>query len=248
MIDTCIVCGESAASKVMTIQDHLVSKEHFDLVACDSCDFRYLRNAPPEEEAGPYYETEEYVEHSDSSEGIINTIYHQARKWMLKRKHNLVDRHGLNKSILDIGTGTGYFLNYMKGRGFETLGLEISDKARGFGQSEFGLDIRSPQDLFGDNFPKGISYVTFWHVLEHIYNVKDIMDRLHEVLADDGRIVVALPNYKCLEAQHYKDYWNGYDVPRHIWHFTKDRFTVFALRHGFEVERTDMLPLDPFYN
>ena len=44
-------------------------------------------------DAGPYYETEEYVEHSDSSAGIINTVYHQARKWMLRYKLRLIRKH-----------------------------------------------------------------------------------------------------------------------------------------------------------
>jgi len=244
----CIVCQSEAHQEAIRIHDHLVSRKVFVVDQCNHCGFRWIINPPKEVEAYKYYETEEYVEHSDSSDGLINLIYHKARKWMLRYKHNLVNNLGRGKKILDFGTGTGYFLNYMKSRGFDVRGIEISDKARSFGQINFDLQIHHPNDIFDEGFPKGYNYVSFWHVLEHVYEPDRVLRRLKDLLADDGAIIVALPNYKCLEAHIYDEYWNGYDVPRHLWHWDKESFTKFARKCGYKVTKTKILPLDPFYN
>ena len=247
-ITKCIVCESKELSRVMVIKDHLVSGEEFNLEECTNCRFRFISNPPSEIEAGPYYDTEEYVEHSDSNEGVVNWIYHHARKYMLREKYQLLNKLERPKKVLDFGTGTGYFLRHMKSQGYETAGLEISEKARNFGRSKFGLDIYDPTDVNKEDFDSGYGYVTFWHVLEHVYNPIKVLSRLKELMSDDGVIVAALPNYKCLEEKAYKGYWNGYDVPRHLWHFNKDAFSQFAEKAGFEVFKTSMLPLDPFYN
>lgn len=248
MVETCLSCQSSESKEAIRLHDHLVSKKLFVIQECVNCGFRYIKNQPPAVTAYKYYETEEYVEHSDAADGFINSIYHQARKWMLRYKFRLVNGFGLDKKIIDFGTGTGYFLNYMKENGFDVTGIEISDKARKFGQENFGLNIYHPDKIFDDSFETGFSYATFWHVLEHIYNADEVLQRLHQLLADDGKLVVALPNYHCIEEKFYKEYWNGYDVPRHLWHWDKKSFSLFAERQGFRIMKTKILPLDPFYN
>ena len=248
MLETCIECQSNVNEEAIRLHDHLVSKKLFVIDHCKNCGFRYIKNPPDESEAYKFYETDEYVEHSDSADGFINTIYHQARKWMMRFKHNLINKHGKKQRILDFGTGTGYFLNYMKSRGFDVTGIEISEKARKFGKEQFGLNIYPPSEIFEESFPKEFSYISFWHVLEHVYEPQKVIGRLRDLLTDDGVMVVALPNYKCLEASVYKEYWNGYDVPRHIWHWDESSFRKFAENCGFKVTKTKILPLDPFYN
>ena len=232
----------------MSIEDHLVSHEQFELLECNSCKFRFIGNPPNESQAYKYYETEEYVEHSDSSEGLINTVYHWARKRMLRYKHAIIKKAGRTPRLLDFGTGTGYFIHHMQSQGFEVHGVEISEKARMFGKERHGLSIHPPTDIYDPSFPVDFGYITFWHVLEHIYNPGKVLIRVKDLLASDGLLIVALPNYKCLEQGIYKDYWNGYDIPRHLWHWNRNNFIQYMATLGFEVKKTGMLPLDPFYN
>lgn len=246
--EDCIVCGTQANGKVFKIADHLVSQEVFDLIECPSCHLRYIKNPPDEPSAAKYYETEEYVEHSDSSKGIINNLYHKAREWMLRYKFRMLDRLGTRRKILDVGTGTGYFLKYMRSRGYECNGIEISEKARNFGRHRFLLDIREPSAMYLKDFPGDFGIISFWHVFEHVYNPTAVLSRLRELLAQDGRLVIALPNYNCLEARYYGKWWNGYDIPRHLWHFDRDNFERYMDQNGFVLESTRILPLDPFYN
>lgn len=244
----CLVCQSGKSVEAIRLHDHLVSQKLFIINECENCGFRFIVNPPAEESASGFYETEEYVEHSDSSEGLINSVYHRARRWMLRKKLNMLNKMSRKKKILDFGTGTGYFLNHLNHAGFETTGVEISEKAREFGREKFGLDIRSPQSIFKESFPSGFGYITFWHVLEHVYNPSSVLKRLYDLLDDNGLLVVALPNYRCIEAGVYKEYWNGYDVPRHLWHWDKPTFTKYTEGLGFRLIKTSILPLDPYYN
>ncbi len=247
-VDRCIVCEDHNPKLHLQVKDHLVSQEIFDLCKCQNCGFVYVQNPPAPDQALAYYDTEEYIEHSDNQEGLINKLYHKARSIMLPYKRKMLEKYDLPKKILDIGTGTGYFLNYMKSQEYDVTGIEISGTARDFGKKNFDLDIFHPDDMFKEGFPRGFSYISFWHVLEHIYEPRRVLTKLHDILAQDGVVAIALPNHSSLDAEAYGDYWCAYDVPRHLWHFDFSSFKQFAESCGFRLDKIKMLPLDPFYN
>lgn len=248
MSKTCIVCQSVVKDDGLQVSDHLVSQEVFNVIKCSKCGFRFLANPPSQQHASRYYETEEYIEHSDSSKGIINKIYHFARQWMFRYKYHILKKLAKDQRILDFGTGTGYFLNFMQAKGFSTTGVEISEKARNFGIEQFNLDIRPPEDIYKPNFPGNFGYISFWHVLEHIYDPVATLTKVKSLMSDDGALIIALPNHRCLDEKYYQEYWAAYDVPRHLWHWDKKSFKLFAEKVGFRLVKTKILPLDPFYN
>jgi SAM-dependent methyltransferase len=247
-ITTCIVCGGNTLTTELHTKDWLVSHEDFEIKNCDNCGFRFTSNPPAAGDAGPYYETEEYVEHSDNKEGLTNTIYHYARKWMLKYKFSLVSKYAKGKRLLDIGSGSGYFINHMKQWGYAVNGVEISDKAVAFCQTKFDITAYSPEQFIADEISGEFDVATMWHVFEHVYSYDEYFSMLHKKLAADGTLIIATPNHLCLEEKYYRKFWNGYDVPRHLWHFTPSTFTQFAEKRGFKLIKMRNLPLDPFYN
>ncbi len=247
-ISACIVCGTTSFKDELTVTDWLVSNEVFFIKNCNSCGFRFTSNPPSAMDAGPYYETEEYVEHSDSSAGIINTVYHQARKWMLRYKLRLIRKHAKGNRLLDIGSGSGYFIHFMKQNGLDVAGVEISDKAVALCRDKFGITAYSPTQFLNNEIQGEYDIATMWHVFEHVYSYDEYFAMLKQTLTADGTLIIAMPNYLCLEEKYYRKYWNGYDTPRHLWHFTSETFTQFAKDRGFEVVQEHNLPLDPFYN
>jgi 2-polyprenyl-3-methyl-5-hydroxy-6-metoxy-1,4-benzoquinol methylase len=196
---------------------------------------------------GQYYQSEDYISHSNTKEGFINKAYHFVRKIMLSRKYNLIKNLYKGKDILDIGCGTGYFLDFMKRKQYLTLGVEADMKARAHGIKEFGLNILPPDDLFNGSIKNKFGIISLWHVLEHLYNPEKYMKAIRELLKDDGHLIIAVPNCSSYDAEVYKNYWAGYDVPRHLWHFTPETIDLFVKKLGFKIVELKRLPFDPFY-
>src|SRR3954468_15532847 len=90
--DYCICCGSAAVSKVLTCTDYTVSKEQFDVWKCSNCTFKFTQNAPAANYIGRYYQSEDYVSHSDTKKGIVNRLYHIVRNVTLRTKRDLVKR------------------------------------------------------------------------------------------------------------------------------------------------------------
>lgn len=244
----CTACLSPNVKKYKSIKDHSISGEIFEIYACGDCGFRYTANPPDEEDCGRYYQSENYISHSDTKKGIIATLYHKVRDIMLDRKYQLIAKTSQGKRLLDVGSGTGYFPAYMTEKGYECEGIEVDEKARFFSQSKFGLKVHQPQALFDNTINHSFDVITLWHVLEHLYNPDRYMQRFSELLTDNGLLIIALPNHDSFDQSQYDTYWAAYDVPRHLWHFHPASFLGFAERNGYHVDSMHHMPFDPFYN
>jgi len=167
---------------------------------------------------------------------------------MLNRKRRLVERSaGMQRGhVLDVGAGTGFFLNEMNLHGWQVSGTEKSPEARAFTKSEFNLYLHETEKLFQLK-ENSFDVITLWHVLEHIHRLKENMQAFHRLLKKDGKLIIAIPNNKSYDARNYREYWAAYDVPRHIWHFTPLQMRRFGEKHGFILDRTRTMPFDSFY-
>ncbi|MGB1039164.1 MAG: class I SAM-dependent methyltransferase [Bacteroidia bacterium] len=246
-LSNCPVCNNNTFTDFLEVKDWLVSKEPYQIKECNSCGFRFTQDAPSQEHIAPYYNSEEYVEHSDTKSGLIYSLYHQARKKMLQYKLNKIKKLTDDKALLDIGSGSGYFLNHMKQNGYDVTGVEISDKAVALCKSKFGIDANHPSKFLGKELKGPFDIITLWHVFEHVYTYDEYFALFDEYLTKDGHLVVALPNCNSTDASFYKEHWAAYDVPRHLWHFTPDTFEKFASRRGFQLIKKHRLPLDSFF-
>lgn len=247
-INACPVCGCTHLERAMTCTDSYASGESFDLVRCSECGFVFTQDAPVEAEIGRYYETPDYISHTDTRKGAMNAIYHHVRQYMLGSKARLVmdAARGSAKRILDIGTGTGYFANAMDGRGWQVEAIEKSPQARAFAKEHFGLDVK-PESALNEFVPGSFDAITLWHVMEHLEHLNETWTRLGELLTPKGVLVVAVPNCSSADAAKYGADWAAYDVPRHLWHFTPATITRLAEKHGFVLVGSHPMPFDAFY-
>ena len=246
--DNCPVCKGTHLKLHLRCRDYLVSNKEFDLVKCSDCDFVLTQDHPDSNEIGSYYKSEDYISHSDTKRGLFNFLYHLARKFMLGKKCRLVKKvTGLKTgSILDIGSGTGYFPYTMKQAGWDVAGVEINDSAREFSRTKFGLNIIKPEAIKGLT-DESFDCISLWHVLEHLEDPENYMEEIKRLLKPGGTCLIALPNNFSSDAKHYKEYWAAYDVPRHLWHFSPAVFKLFSDNNGFRVIEKIPLPLDAFY-
>ena len=232
----------------ITCTDHYASGEQFGLYRCEDCGFIFTQGAPVEAEIGRYYETPDYISHSDTHKGIMNRVYHLVRKYMLSRKAKLVKRtSGLNEgTLLDIGTGTGYFGHTMKEHGWQVKAIEKNAGARAFAKAHFDLEAEA-EDALERYADASFDVITLWHVMEHLEHLNETWERLFTLLNDGGVLIVAVPNAASYDAKKYKEWWAAYDVPRHLWHFTPSTMQQFGAKHGFKLAEQHPMPFDAFY-
>ena len=245
-LSPCPICSKNAHFLVKST-DFTLSKQEFEIFLCDNCQTAFTKNPPTADQIGQYYQSEDYISHSNTQKGFINKLYHFARKMMLASKRNLVEK--LNgqkpKTILDIGCGTGYFLDQLQQNSWQTLGIEADEKTRRFAQQNFKLKVLNGEDFW--QISQKFQVISLWHVLEHLYDLDAYFVKFNELLEDDGVLIIAVPNHWAAEQKHYGKYWAAWDVPRHLWHFSPKSMVFLANKFGFDVVSKKIMPFDPFY-
>ena len=233
----------------MRCEDYSVSRETFSLFRDPERDLLVTVPQPSGQDLPRYYESEDYISHTDSKRNLTEQVYHWVRSYSLKKKQKLVSRvnHGTG-SLLDIGCGTGDFLKECETTGWSVAGIEPNEKARELAAGKTNTDnyFQSIDELI-DSKPQSFDMITLWHVLEHIPNLYDFIDKIRSVLKPEGVIVVAVPNFKSRDAKHYGSAWAAFDVPRHLWHFS--RKSMDRIFSDFEMKVLEELPMifDSFY-
>lgn len=244
----CPVCHNHQLDTVFVVEDFSITNEKFQLLECRNCAVRLTDNIPDESSIGRYYQSSAYVSHSNSKKGLINRLYHFARRFTLESKRSFVQKatgRGVGMH-LDVGSGTGSFVHVMEKAGWSSTGLEPDEAARETAAKLYKADVFPADHLF--SLPDGTyNAITMWHVLEHVHRLDDYITQLKKLLAPGGKLIIAVPNYTSADAEHYGRYWAAYDVPRHLYHFSPTSMRQLMERHGMRVVKTKPMWLDSFY-
>lgn len=245
---SCVLCASQDIENAFVTQDYSISQEPYEIWSCKSCGFHFTQDVPDQEHIAPYYKSNDYISHSDTKKGLVNLLYHRVRNIMLARKHKLLKKLVTQGKVLDYGSGTGYFPAYLKSRGMDVDAIEIDPEARKFAKEKFGLNVMEPSVLLDQQLqPNSYQAITLWHVLEHLYDPKRYLARFTELLQDKGHLVIAVPNHRSVDSQHYKKYWAALDVPRHLWHFDPKVMEHLGTEFGLNLVHKEAMPFDSFY-
>lgn len=225
----------------LNCKDHLVSDETYEIMLNEENDM--LVTSPIPADLDRYYESEDYQSHHNQKKTFLNFIYNTVKKRSFKRKESIFQNGCTQKTILDIGAGTGDFLEYCKDNKYKVTGTEPSEAARKIAKRK-GIDLYESLDQITE---KEFDVITLWHVLEHVPNLFECLEQLKEMLKEKGKLIVAVPNFKSYDAEYYKEYWAAYDVPRHLWHFSQK--SIRTLFESVEMKVVNVHPLkyDSFY-
>lgn len=286
-----------ALESYIKTKDYSVSNEEFELLLDDRIDLLITNPRPKKEDLAKYYESENYISHTDRKKTLTEIIYNSVKKYALNKKVELINSFPVEKkAVLDIGCGTGDFLNSCQQAGWKVTGIEPSDKAREKAQEKlekgtyvysdihafFEEDYASVEkDMdfkksykhtklynhseyetknveeevlkFDDNSevtpvnPYQFDVITLWHVLEHVHDLDKYIYQLKQLLKPNGVLVIAVPNFKSYDAEHYQQFWAAYDVPRHLWHFSQTAIHRLFSTELMKVVKTFPMKFDAFY-
>jgi 2-polyprenyl-3-methyl-5-hydroxy-6-metoxy-1,4-benzoquinol methylase len=228
----------------LTVIDYSVSKESFDLYYDQDLDMLITSLQPSPENLGKYYESTDYISHTDSKRSLFEKAYHFVKGIALKNKLNLVNNcSAIKGNLLDIGAGTGDFLLTAKQNGWNTIGVEPSEKAKGIAINKGIKFSDSTQELESHSF----DVITMWHVLEHVPNLEIQIRELKRLVKPNGTIIIAVPNYKSYDANYYGKFWAAFDVPIHFWHFSKTAIQLIFEKENIKLEKVLPMKFDSFY-
>jgi len=241
----CPLCKSGNILNHQLVKDHAVSKKEFTLCRCGDCELLFTNPRPTEEEIGPYYDFKEYYSHEDQVRSFTQWLYQKIRKSSIQRKVGLIESLVKNGSLLDYGCGTGEFLQEAKKQNWSVQGIEPSEKARTQALGKLPTEVLATLD----ELPEDDTYdvITLFHVLEHIHSLRKTVKKLVNHLKSNSYVVIAVPNPESADAKHYGSDWAGYDVPRHLYHFSQKSMTTFQDQFGLELVRIEPLVYDSYY-
>jgi 2-polyprenyl-3-methyl-5-hydroxy-6-metoxy-1,4-benzoquinol methylase len=225
--------------------DHMISKEYFFLVQCSDCLFIYTNPRPAPSQLERYYQSSNYISHAEAGKKIVDSIYFLARNYMLRKKLSWIRNYcSIDTPLLDYGCGTGALIQFLLKRGWNAWGIEPNLLARSIAHKNSPDHIYStiselPSQSFG--------IITLWHVLEHLSHLEHDLNEILSLLSSSGYLFIAVPNCNSFDAKYYGSVWAGYDVPRHLSHFTPETMKVLARKLGLELIKVYPLKLDAYY-
>lgn len=234
----------SKDSHFITVKDNSVSSETFELYKDHMLDMLITSPKPADDELGRYYESDDYISHTDGKRSLFEKAYQFVKNIALKNKLKLINSLQSQKGeLLDIGTGTGDFLMTAKNDGWKTTGIEPSRKAKEIASNK-GVNFADSTNQLQDH---SFDVITMWHVLEHVPNLEEQIVELKRLLKPNGNIIIAVPNFNSYDAKHYGEFWAAYDVPRHLWHFSKTAIKLLFEKKQLQLFKVLPMKFDAFY-
>lgn len=140
------------------------------------------------------------------------------------------------RTILDIGSGRGFTLHYLRKfyRYRRAAGIQISRPALEFSRDVLGLEVRGQDFLEDDWSDARFDVVSMWHVMEHVIDPERYLAKIRSVLGPEGRFIVEVPNLDSWTRRLSGKYWLGYDLRYHLTFFSPRSLAAMLERHGFQ--------------
>ncbi len=223
-------------------KDYFLTQESFKLVFNKK--YQCYQTDPIPLDLDRYYESDAYISHTDGKKSLFEVLYQIAKNFTLISKKKLVRNLFLNQKklkILDIGCGTGDFLKVLPDT-YSKFGIEPNSIAQALAK-EKGIDCVTSDKAIEEKF----DLISMWHVLEHVRDLEEQFSTFDRLLNDNGKIIIAVPNYESYDAIYYEKFWAAYDVPRHVWHFSKNSIKIISKQFGYELKKMNPMWLDSFY-
>ena len=221
--ETCVVCG-APLTYTCTSKDY-ISGEQFTIFSCTSCGLGVTLPRVSGNNLARYYSEGYYKKRKSEADAYIN-------RTRLKK----VMRMSAGKKLLDVGCGNGALIEVFENAGWDAQGSEMAPP-------EHFVSDSVPKKIFIGDIratpfsPKSFDVITLFHVLEHMTEPRESLEKVRTLLRDGGLLVIEVPNQASGQARLTKGRWFNVDVPRHVFHFTPRSLTLILEKTGFRIER-----------
>jgi len=203
-------------------------RQNFEILRCSQCGL--ARTFPL-----PDFSKERYADYKID-------VYLKNKKLFLSFMKKILKEVLMFKTkghLLEIGSGVGYFLELAKNQGFEIQGLELSKKAVQETNKNLGKGVAKNYLLKEAGFSfEYFDIIVMNHVLEHILDLKNLLDEISRILKKDGILVIGSPNFGGFFAKIKGRKWSGLRPNEHIWQFEPSTIIKILEFENFQVIRS----------
>jgi SAM-dependent methyltransferase len=209
--------------------------EIFNIVRCNKCGLVYVNPRPEKNEIKKYYPPEGWPRAKEKIDFETATINNQPWREVMKLRTAHLLKYIKNGRILDIGCGDGFFLKYLKERGWKAYGVEPGEVASRYARDVLGIEVFTG-NLEDANFPKNwFDAVSLYAVFEHLPDPSKTLKEINRILKPDGILFIFVPNFGGLELRIFRERWVAIKAPVHFYHFTPITLSQIVKKTGFQV-------------
>jgi 2-polyprenyl-3-methyl-5-hydroxy-6-metoxy-1,4-benzoquinol methylase len=227
----CNYCGKNNYKVLWNKVKTWITDGEFRIVKCINCNFVYLSPRPKKQYIINYYPPETYwgLEIVNSK----NRTSSKERDAAYGFLYNQILKKKKIGNILDLGAGTGLFLSKFIDLHWGTYGVELSKEACDYAKKVYGLN------LITGSFPEvklptgAYDVITLNGCLEHLYQPKESLIKIHKLLNKDGIVEITVPNFNSLGKLIFGKHWYALQPPSHLYHYTPDTITNMLKHAGF---------------
>ncbi len=234
----CNLCGSDDSQMLHEIPDYLLGRTavRARFVRCRRCGLIYQSPRPPIDLMDAHYPPAYGAHAFDGTEERTSWLFRTSARYGLVKRARVVTRYRSGGRLLDVGCGTGEFLDWMQRQpNWRVEGVETSTRIAGVARDRYGLSVFTGQ-LEQAAFPeKTFDTITMWDVLEHLHDPSASLKEVHRVLNDSGTLILRVPNADSLERKVFDRYWSGLDAPRHLYVFSPHTLRDLLERAHFKI-------------
>ena len=230
----CIWCGSVEYDYCFEGPDRLERLPGtFCLIRCRHCGV-YRQNPRLSWNALMNYYPDNYVSYYYQNNEKNNRWQKYINNYGNIKRRKAVERFQSGGRLLDVGCGTGAFLQELiRSKKWDVIGIEPNKKAAEYAQLRTNATIYNDQFYDTNLDPDSFDAIALWTVLEHLEQPIRDLKYAHNLLKGNGWLILSIPNINSLGAKIFKEYWSGWDLPRHLYLFPPSTLREILESIGF---------------
>jgi 2-polyprenyl-3-methyl-5-hydroxy-6-metoxy-1,4-benzoquinol methylase len=177
LLNECNICSNQRLN--------IIDKDH-NLCQCENCKFVFSNPRPVLSEIVEFY--------SKSSQYGDWLCEIDSREILWKRRLDKLIKTTNSGTLIDIGAGIGQFLKYANSYFSKCFGTEVSDVAITIAKERYNIELLRGSIEEIDFQNQRFDNISMFHVLEHVHNPKAVLELCHNLLNNDGAVIIAVPN------------------------------------------------------
>lgn len=243
----CPVCRNAAIALWSVAKDYeyFSVPGEFSYYGCNNCKSIFIHPVPVEQLLQIY--PPNYYSFVNKGRGMVVRLKEWLDKRLFKKILRQLDGDSLN--ILDVGGGTGWMLDILKGtdkRIVFTQSVDIDTNARTEAEAKGHAYFTGTIEQFVTD--KKFHLILMLNLVEHVADPLAVLQKAEDLLMPGGIILIKTPNTDSWDARLYRrSYWGGLHCPRHWVIFSEKSFRLLLQSTGLQVQKLTYTQGAPFW-